>query len=91
MSHEPGQQYAGPAVISAAGVDVPVEVDLRGAFQPIDGRFHWYGRIAATTALGVGSGSTVTLRTEHGAAQARLSDLDTWGRFRVTGEGRPPF
>lgn len=91
MTHEPGEQYAGAAVISATGVDVGVEVDLRGTFQPIDGRFHWYGRVAVSDALVVDSGATVTLRTEHGEAQARLSDVDTWGRFRVTGEGRPPF
>jgi hypothetical protein len=89
--HEPGEEYAGEAVISADGVDVPVEVQLRGAFQPIDGRFHWYGRVAATDALELPPGSSVTLRTAHGAAQARLADVDTWGRLRVTGLGRPPF
>ena len=39
--HEPGEEYAGPARIGATGV----EVSLRGHFQPIDGRFHWWGRI----------------------------------------------
>ena len=37
------------------------------------------------------SGATVTLVTPHGAAQARLSDVDPWGRFRVSGTGKPPF
>jgi hypothetical protein len=31
------------------------------------------------------------LRTPYGEAQARLSDVDPWGRYRVTGSGRPPF
>ena len=36
---------------------VPVRVTLGGAFQPIDGRFHWYGRIAATDVPGLHSPS----------------------------------
>jgi uncharacterized protein DUF4873 len=83
-----GQQYDGPARIG----EVEVEVHLRGHFQPIDGRFHWWGRIGATAALDAhASGSTVTLETPHGEAQGRLSDVDPWGRFRVSGTGRPPF
>lgn len=94
--HEPGEEYAGPATITPAGAPapgdgVPVEVDLRGVFQPLDGRFHWYGRVAVTDALSVDSGATVTLTTDHGSAEARLSDRDPWGRLRVTGTGRPPF
>ena len=38
-----------------------------------------------------GLGSTVTLQTPYGAAEGRLSDVDTWGRFRVSGTGKPPF
>ncbi len=33
------------------GVERNREVDLRGSFQPIDGRFHWYGRVAADPEL----------------------------------------
>jgi len=42
MTHEPEEQYDGPASIAGTSV----EVRLRGHFEPIDGRFHWWGRIA---------------------------------------------
>ncbi|HET6166905.1 MAG TPA: DUF4873 domain-containing protein [Marmoricola sp.] len=85
----PGEEYAGTAQIDG----IEVEVDLRGHFEPLDGRFHWYGRIAANAELAerVRSGSTVTITTPHGTAEGRVSDIDTWGRFRITGTGRPPF
>ena len=88
-THEPEEQYDGPATIADTGVDVR----LRGRFEPIDGRFHWWGRIAASDRLDAdrSSGATVTLVTPHGAAEGRLSDVDPWGRFRISGTGRPPF
>ena len=90
--HEPQEEYQGEAVLTATDVRIAVDASLRGRFEPIDGRFHWYGRLAASPELAaLGSGSTVTLTTEHGSAEARLSDVDPWGRPRVTGTGRPPF
>lgn len=88
-AHEPGEGYAGPATLTTAAGDLAVEVRLRGGFQPIDGRFHWYGRVRGADA--VPSGTTVTLRTEHGEASGRLTDLDHWDRYRIGGTGRPPF
>lgn len=97
----PAEEYVGPAVVSAfstthdagSSPDIAVEVQLRGHFEPLDGLFHWYGRVAANATLDdrVQSGATITLSTPRGSAEGRLSDLDTWGRFRVTGTGRPPF
>jgi uncharacterized protein DUF4873 len=89
MVHEPEEQYDGPARIA----ETEVEVLLRGHFEPIDGRFHWWGRIAADERLDAehSSGSTVTLVTPHGQAEGRLSDVDPWGRYRIAGTGRPPF
>jgi hypothetical protein len=97
----PAEEYTGKAWVSTAaktdvgsttGDAIEVEVDLRGHFEPLDGRFHWYGRIAASEELAqVRSGEAVVLRTPHGTAEGRLSDVDPWGRFRVTGTGRPPF
>lgn len=85
--HQPQESYAGPAQIG----EVSVTVDLKGYFEAIDGRFHWYGRVAANDALSQSSGDSVTLATPHGTAEAKLSDLDPWGRFRITGTGEPPF
>lgn len=90
--HEAQESYAGPAVLVVDGLEQPVAVTLRGAFQPLDGHFHWYGRIAETPGLAaVRSGTTVRLHTDHGAADGRLSDRDPWGRFRIAGTGTPPF
>ena len=88
----PGEEYAGTAVVSVGNDEVEVQVDLRTTFQPVDGRLHWYGRLAATPSLEPArAGTVVLLRTEHGTAEGRLSDLDPWGRFRIAGVGRPPF
>ena len=87
-AHEPGEQYDGPALIETTDV----EVRLRGCFQPIDGLFHWWGRIGSGPALEAHtSGSRVMIKTPHGTAEGRLSDVDPWGRFRISGSGRPPF
>ena len=74
------------------------EADLRGGFQPLDGQFHWYGRVRSdslTEATRPGgplrAGTQVRVRTSYGESAARLSDPDPWGRFRVSGTGRPPF
>jgi hypothetical protein len=70
-----------------------VDVALRGMFQPIDGLYHWYGRVASDDAVDalVETRADVSLRTPHGQVAARLSDRDPWGRYRVAGTGRPPF
>ncbi len=80
--------YDGPVTLTCADTTVETTATLRGHFEPIDGRFHWYGRVAAPS---LASGATVTLTTPHGSATGRLSDLDPWGRLRVAGVGRPPF
>jgi hypothetical protein len=85
--------YDGPATLVTADTSVEVEVALRGVFQPIDGLYHWYGRLDADGAVDalVESRAGVSLRTPHGEVAARLSDRDPWGRYRVAGTGRPPF
>ena len=88
---EPG--YDGPARLVAGDRSAEVTVTLRGVFQPIDGKYHWHGRVAADPSVGdlARTGASVVLQTTEGEAPARLSDEDPWGRFRVTGTGRPPF
>ncbi|MFL6145657.1 MAG: DUF4873 domain-containing protein [Labedaea sp.] len=92
MTEEEG--YRGPATLKAGASEVDVMVRLRGQFEPIDGRYHWYGRIEVSqelrTLLG-GRNQPALLRTPHGEAVGQLSDPDTWGRYRISGIGRPPF
>ena len=85
--------YDGPARLVLGDTELAVEVRLRGQFQPIDGRYHWYGRLAASPAVDdlVASRTTLVLRTPYGEGVARLTDPDPWGRYRVSGTGRPPF
>ncbi|GAA2800273.1 DUF4873 domain-containing protein [Crossiella cryophila] len=93
--HEHDEEgYQGSATLLVAGRELPVEVRLRGHFEPIDGRYHWYGRIAAHTELTdlvQRSRPEATLRTPVGEAAGEVSDQDPWGRYRITGLGRPPF
>ena len=92
IGHEPQEAYDGPAVLLHDDAELAVSVTLRGVFQPLDGHFHWYGRIAATPELdAVRSGASVVLRTTHGESRGKVSDKDPWGRFRISGTGRPPF
>lgn len=97
MTHELGSEYAGAATIQISGTPyrpIEAEVVLRGSFQPLDGRFHWYGRVAPkpdSDLSRTASGAAVVITTAHGSAHARLSDVDPWGRLRITGTGRPPF
>ncbi|MFC6092176.1 DUF4873 domain-containing protein [Saccharothrix lopnurensis] len=90
----PEDGYTGEAVLVFDGREVPVGVELRGFFQPIDGRYHWYGRVAAderVTELVEGGARTALLRTPGGAATGSLTDPDPWGRYRVAGTSTPPF
>ncbi|KRF17642.1 hypothetical protein ASG90_04550 [Nocardioides sp. Soil797] len=96
MTDPRADEYAGPATLApkeCCDTPLQVEVVLRSTFQPIDGRLHWYGRIAANPALdrACTPGSTVSVTTPDGSAEGRISDVDPWGRFRITGLGRPPF
>ncbi|WP_326576162.1 DUF4873 domain-containing protein [Actinacidiphila glaucinigra] len=86
--------YAGPATLLVAGHALDVEVRLTGYFQPLDGRYHWYGRLAPDarlSALAARRPVPVTVCTPHGRAEGELSDPDLWQRLRVEGTSTPPF
>jgi len=88
------QGYTGPAMLEVGEQSYEVQVRLRGAFQPIDGRFHWYGRTAAHDGLTAALGSARaagTLITPEGRAACEVSDPDPWQRYRVSGRSTPPF
>jgi hypothetical protein len=86
--------YTGPATLLLEDTELDVNVVLRGHFEPIDGYYHWYGRIQTSdelTELLGGKNRPAVLRTPEGEAGGQLSDPDTWGRYRITGTSRPPF
>jgi cation diffusion facilitator CzcD-associated flavoprotein CzcO len=86
--------YEGTAVVEVGGSRFDVQVRLRGHFQPIDGRYHWYGRISAHEGLDgvLGHGkATGVLTTAEGSAPCELSEPDPSRRYRVTGISTPPF
>ncbi|MEY7971175.1 DUF4873 domain-containing protein [Saccharomonospora xinjiangensis] len=86
--------YAGTATLRLGDTELDVAVQLRGHFQPIDGYYHWYGRIAAderVSELAGGRKREVEIRTPEGSASGELSDPDPWDRYRITGVSTPPF
>ena len=86
--------YTGPATLTVGESLFQVEVELRGFFQPIDGRYHWHGRIGRHDGMtaSLGSGRVAgTLTTPEGSAACELSDPDPWHRYRVTGTSTPPY
>lgn len=90
----PAYEYAGPAVLDAPGAELAVTVALNGHPDPIDGYYHWYGRLTATeTDLLPDPGrGVVSLRIAGGEpAAGRLQERDPWGNLRIAGIGRPPF
>jgi hypothetical protein len=91
MTEEHDEGYTGAAVLAVDGRDVPVRVVLDARHEPHDGRLHWFGRLTPLDAGAVLTGTDLELRTEGGRAAARLGDQDPWGRYRVTGVGRPPY
>jgi len=86
--------YEGTAVLEVDRSRFDVQVRLRGHFQPIDGRYHWYGRIDAHEGLDELLGSAKAsgmLTTAEGSAPCELSEPDPSRRYRVTGLSTPPF
>jgi hypothetical protein len=86
--------YTGPATLLVRDAALQVDVELRGYFQPIDGYYHWYGRLKENEQLSSllgGKKAPATLRTPQGEASAELSDPDPWNRYRIMGTSKPPF
>ncbi|MGI8678032.1 MAG: DUF4873 domain-containing protein [Jatrophihabitans sp.] len=86
--------YAGPAQLINGDDVVAVQVKLAGHFDPISGKYNWYGRVAVNpevTGLVETGVRKVTLRTPHAEVATMLSDVDPWGRPRVEGFGASPF
>jgi hypothetical protein len=86
--------YTGTATLVVQDTEIPVEVDLRGYFQPTDGYYHWYGRITVNEQLAAiceGKKMAGEVRTPTHSAKGEISDPDPWGRYRIMGTSTPPF
>ncbi|MEJ2886087.1 DUF4873 domain-containing protein [Actinomycetospora aeridis] len=86
--------YAGPATLEVDGTEYAVAVTLVGHFEPLDGRYHWYGRVAAHEELHAaldGRKRPARVTTPDGAADGEVSDIDPWLRYRLAGTSTPPF
>jgi NAD(P)-dependent dehydrogenase (short-subunit alcohol dehydrogenase family) len=90
-----GDGFSGPAQLRLGTSDLDVQANLRGQFDPIDGRYHWHGRLErhdGLTAAMAGQGRAAgVLTTPEGAAECEVSDPDPWQRYRVSGISTPPF
>ena len=93
-THPDEDGYTGPAELIDGDTVLAVRVILAGHFDPISGKYSWYGRVVASpevTALAENGARTVRLRTPHGEVETALTDVDPWGRPRVSGFGATPF
>src|SRR5947208_13946042 len=86
--------YTGQATLRVGEREFTVNVQLRGHFQPIDGFYRWYGRIATNAELSAllgGKKTAASITTADGSADGELSDPDPWDRYRIMGVSTPPF
>ena len=87
--------YDGNAVLLVGDQAIDVVVHLDGHLEPLDGLFHWYGRIESSAAVAAakdGGATTGELVIGSGTAAAvRLAEYDPWGHVQVTGTGAPPY
>jgi hypothetical protein len=84
--------YEGAAVLNG---EIPVWTALSGYVDPLDGLYHWGGRIhpdERVVALLRAGKRDVTLQV-NGAEPlpARLSEADPWGGVLVAATGGPPW
>ncbi|MEV4656961.1 DUF4873 domain-containing protein [Micromonospora sp. NPDC049301] len=82
--------YHGAASVAGTAV----RVHLSGRWEPVDGRYHWAGRIEPDPQVArlLRSGQRdVELRIADRTRPARLAEVDPWGGVRITGVGDPPW
>lgn len=87
--------FSGEASLIIGDQVMDVVVHLDGHLEPLDGRFHWYGRIERSAAVdavkdaGATAGQLVI--GELPPAELRLAEHDPWGHVQVKGVGAPPY
>jgi hypothetical protein len=88
--------FRGEAILRGADdAEIPVRATLSGYVDPLDGRYHWGGRIGSderVVALLRAGRREVTLQVDGGERlPARLTEADPWGGVIVSATGRPPW
>jgi hypothetical protein len=87
--------YDGEATLIVDDQPIAVTVHLDGHLEPLDGLFHWYGRIERSTAVAAVKDSgarTAALTIGAGEpAEVKLAEYDPWGHIQVNGTGAPPY
>ncbi|MGB2951150.1 MAG: DUF4873 domain-containing protein [Rhodococcus sp. (in: high G+C Gram-positive bacteria)] len=94
MSDQHDLDYSGQATLVCRGREIPVEVTIKGYFQPLNGLYTWYGRISKNDELAAlleGKRTMAVFTTPEGRAECVVGDVDFWGRYRVSGKSRPPY
>lgn len=87
--------YAGPAVLLLGERALDVTVHLDGHLEPLDGLFHWYGRVDRSPAVAAAKEAGATAAElsigDRAPVPLRLAELDAWGHVQVSGTGTPPY
>jgi hypothetical protein len=89
-SHDDEREgYHGAATVLVDQVEHVVEVTATGHFEPISGRYTWYGRVRGLAEMK--NGTPLVLRTPDADAEAAITERDLWGSHLIRGIGPPPF
>ena len=90
---EPDALYEGMAELVRGELRRTVQVFLNGHFEPLDGRYHWYGRVHDDVRDFARPNREPLMLSVAGGAQtqAHLEECDPWGHARIAGVGAPPF
>lgn len=88
--------YDGKALLSLGDDAVTAFVVLTGHWEPLDGKYHWYGRVTGTVSVRAMKeraprGAVEITVVGHEPVPARLTEIDPHGNVRVEGTGMPPF
>lgn len=95
VAEDDAETYAGPLELVTPDAVVETQVVMSGLLQPIDGAYHWHGRLSPDTALTELAGRVgrkpLGVRLPGGAeVVGRLGERNPWGGYRISGTGAPP-
>jgi len=83
--------YDGPATVRIGESESVVRVRLAGHVDPIDGRYHWQGRVFDELPGDARLPQDITVSIGGSDAQARIIERPPQGGYSVAGVGAPPF